>query len=153
MKTHSQQANGFTLIETSVVLVLLGIMFGMTVPAFQSFRRSHLLQAGTETLLGQLRLLRQKAIGMQHDQRLTFSTATNSYSVQDLATSQTFGPFTFPKEITLDRASLVEGGVTGTTISALTDGRFSGSGEIVLKDPRGVRDTLSIQVSGLALIR
>ena len=75
MKTHTQAAPGYTLVETAVVLVILGIMFGMGIPSFQSFRRAHLLQAGTENVLGQLRLARQKAIGIQHDQRLTFSTA------------------------------------------------------------------------------
>jgi len=153
MKTHPSHAKGFTLIESAIVMVVLGVMFGMTVPAFRSYQRSHLLQAGTENVLGQLRLARQKAIGMQHEQRLTFSTGPDRYTVQDMVTNETFGPFTFPKEIALDRASLVEGGVTGTTISALTDGRFSGSGEIVLRDPKGTRDTLSVQVSGLALIR
>ena len=152
MNAHSQQ-KGFTLIECAVVMVVMGLMFAMSVPSFKSFRRTHMLQAGTQSVLGQLRLARQKAIGMQHSQRLTFSTGTSSYSVQDLVTNQTFGPFTFPKEITIDRADLVEGGVTGTTISALSDGRFSGSGEIVLRDPKGARDTLSVQVSGLTLIR
>jgi prepilin-type N-terminal cleavage/methylation domain-containing protein len=153
MKTHPQAVAGYTLIEVAVVLVVLGLMFGMSIPSFASFRRAHMLQAGSEHVLGQLRLARQKALGMQHDQRLTFTTATNSYSVEDLVTHQTFGPFTFPKEITLDQANLVEGGLTGTTIAALTDGRYSGSGEIVLRDVKGVRDTVSVQVSGLALIR
>ena len=152
MNAHSQQ-KGFTLIECAVVMVVMGIVLAMSIPTFRSFQRAHLLEAGSQQVLGQIRLARQKAIGMQHDQRLTFSTATSSYSVEDLVTHQIFGPFQFPKEITLDRATLVEGGVTGTTLSALTDGRFSGSGEIVLRDPKGVRDTLSVQVSGLALIR
>src|SRR6059036_726715 len=107
MKTHPSHAKGFTLIESAVVMVILGVMFGMTVPAFRSFQRSHLLQAGTESVVGQLRLARQKAIGMQHEQRLTFSTGPDRYSVEDQVTLQTFGPFTFPKEIALDRASLV----------------------------------------------
>jgi len=152
MKTNSRQ-QGFTLIEMVVVVLIMGIMFGMSIPAFQSFRRTHLLQAGTQSVLGELRLARQKAIGLQRDQRITFSTGANHYSVEDLSTHQTFGPFTFPKGITLDRADLIEGGVTGTTIAALSDGRFSGSGEIVLRDAKGARDTVAVQVSGLALVR
>jgi type IV fimbrial biogenesis protein FimT len=153
MKTQSQPSRGFTLIELAVVLAVLGVVFAMSIPSFQSYRRTHLLQTGAENLLGQLRLARQKALGIQHDQRLTFSTASNNFTVQDLVTSQTFGPFTFPKEIVLDSATLVEGGVTGTSISALSDGRFSGSGELVLKDPKGVRDTVSVEVSGMSLTR
>src|SRR5580765_1832332 len=152
MNAHSRQ-QGFTLIESAVVLLLLGILFAMSVPAFQSYRRSHLLQDGTENVLGQMRLARQKAIGIQHDQRITFSTGTNDYTVRDLVTDQTFGPFSFPKGIVLDRADLIEGGVTGATIAALNDGRFSGSGEIVQRDAGGTRDTIAVQVSGLSLIR
>jgi len=152
MKTQAQQ-KGFTLIETAVVCVLLGIILAMSIPSFRSYRQSQLLEDGSQQVLGQLRLARQKAIGLQHEQRLTFSTGSNNFQVLDVVTNQTFGPFTFPKDITLDRADLVEGGVTGNAISAYSDGRFSGSGEMVLKNPKGVRDTVSVQVSGLALIR
>lgn len=153
MKTHPAHARGFTLVESAVVLVVLGIMFGMTVPAFKSYQRSHMLQAGTENVLGQLRLARQKAIGMQHEQKLSFSIGANSYTVQDLATGQSLGPFTFPNGVVLEDASIVVAGVTGATITALTDGRFSGSGEFVLRDPKGTRDTVSVQASGLAVSR
>jgi prepilin-type N-terminal cleavage/methylation domain-containing protein len=152
MNTHSQQ-KGFTLIECAVVMVVIGLILAMSVPSFQSFRRDHLLQAGSQQVLGQLRLARQKAIGMQRDQRVTFSTASNNYTVQDVVTNQVFGPFAFPKGIVLDRADLVEGGVTGATLAARSDGRYTGSGEIVLRNGNGFRDTISVQVSGLALIR
>ena len=152
MNAHKQQS-GYTLIECMVVLLVLGIVFAMSIPSFQSYRHTQLLQAGSEQVLGQLRLARQKAIGIQHDQRVTFSTASNNYTVQDLTTNQNFGPFTFPKGIVLDSATLIEGGVTGTTISARSDGRYTGSGEIVLMNGKGTRDTISVQVSGLALLR
>jgi len=152
MNAHSRQ-KGFTLIECMVVMVVMGIVLAMSIPSFRSFRRAHLLEAGSQQVLGQLRLARQKAIGIQHEQKLTFKTGPNRYEVEDIVTHQKFGPFGFPKEISLDRVEMVEGGVTGNTISALTDGRFSGSGEVVLKDPKGVRDTISVQVSGLALVR
>jgi prepilin-type N-terminal cleavage/methylation domain-containing protein len=155
MNTHSQHSHqkGFTLVESAVVMLVIGLILAMSVPSFQSYRHTQLLEAGSQQVLGQLRLARQKAIGIQHDQRVTFSTVSNNYTVQDLVTSQNFGPFTFPKGIILESASLVEGGVTGTTIAAHSDGRYTGSGEIVLKNGKGTRDTISVQVSGLALIR
>src|SRR5262245_38851035 len=125
MNAHSQhKQKGCTLVESAVVMLVIGVIFAMSIPSFQSYRRDHLLQDGSQQVLGQLRLARQKAIGMQRDQRVTFSTASNNYTVQDLVTNQSFGPFSFPKGITLDRADLVEGGVTGPTIAAQSDGRF-----------------------------
>ena len=152
--THSiRNASGFSLIEIAVVLLILGMLFGFSVPAFRSYRQSHMLEAATQNLVGQLRLGRQKAISMQHEQKLSFSVGTNRYAVKDLATGQSFGPFEFPNGIVLEDASIVVAGVTGSTITALTDGRFSGSGEFVLRDSKGVRDTVSVQASGLAVSR
>ena len=145
--------SGFSLIEIAVVLVILGLLFGFSVPSFRAYRQSQMLEAASQNLVGQLRLGRQKAIGMQHEQRLTFSVGANRYTVDDLATGQTSGPFGFPNGIVLEDASIVVAGVTGETIVALTDGRFSGSGEFVLRDSKGSRDTVSVQASGLALSR
>ena len=130
-------------------MVVLGVIFGMGIPSFLSYRQSHQLEAARQGLAGQLRLGREKAIGMHHEQTLTFSTGSNSYTVRDLVTNQTFGPFGFPKGLTLEQASLVVGGVTASAITALTDGRFSGSGDLVLRDRLGRRDTVSVQASGL----
>ena len=148
-----RHAYGYTLIEIAVVLVILGLLFSFSIPSFRAYRQSQMLEAASENLVGQLRLGRQKAISMQHEQRLDFSVGANHYTVQDLATGQVFGPFAFPNGIVLEDASIVVAGVTGSTITALTDGRYSGSGEFVLRDTKGVRDTISVQASGLALSR
>ena len=153
MLVRPRNQSGFTLIEIAVVILILGLLFGFSIPTFAAFRQSQMLEAATQNLVGQLRLGRQKAIGLQHEQKLTFSVGTNLYSVKDLITGETFGPFRFPNGVVLEDASIVVGGVTGSTITALTDGRFSGSGEFVLRDSKGVRDTVSVQASGLAVTR
>jgi prepilin-type N-terminal cleavage/methylation domain-containing protein len=148
-----RNASGFTLIEIAVVILILGLIFGFSIPTFRSYRQSQMLEAATQNLVGQLRLGRQKAISMQHEQRLTFSVGANRYAVMDLSTGQSSGPYSFPNGVVLEDASIVVGGVTGSTITALTDGRYSGSGEFILRDSKGVRDTVSVQASGLALSR
>ena len=145
--------SGYTLVELAVVMVVLGLILGFSIPSFRSFRQSHMLEAASQNLVGQLRLGRQKAIGSQREQKLTFSVGSNSWKVEDLASGQISGPFPFPKGITLEESSIVVGGVTGETITALSDGRFSGSGEFVLRDKKGGRDTVSVQASGLAISR
>ena len=151
--TPRSNASGFTLIEVAVAVLILGLLFGFSVPSVRAFRQSHLLASATSDVVGQLRLGRQKAIGTQHEQRLTFSEGTNTYTVEDIVTGQTSGPFTLPKGIVVEHASVVVAGVTGASVTALTDGRFSGSGEFVLRDPTGSRDTVSVQASGLAISR
>ena len=151
--TPRSNASGFTLIEVAVAVLVLGLLFGFSVPSFRAFRQSHLLASASSDVVGQLRLGRQKAIGTQHEQRLTFSEGTNNYTVEDVVTGQSLGPFQLPKGIIVEDASIVVGGVTGSSITALTDGRFNGSGEFVLRDPVGNRDTVSVQASGLAISR
>jgi len=153
MTHHVRNASGFSLIEVAVVVLILGMLFGFSIPTFRSYRQSQMLEAATQNLVGQLRLGRQKAIGMQHEQKLTFSVGTNRYTVKDVTTGQSFGPFMFSNGIVLEEANIVVAGVTGSTITALTDGRYSGSGEFVLRDSKGVRDTVSVQASGLAVNR
>ena len=148
-----RHSSGYTLIEVAVVILILGLLFGFSIPTFRSYRQSQMLEAASLNLVGQLRLGRQKAISMQHEQRLAFSVGTNRYTVVDLSTGETFGPYAFPNGVVLEDASIVVAGVTGPTITALTDGRFSGSGEFILRDSKGVRDTVSVQASGLALSR
>ena len=145
--------SGYTLVEVAVVLVVVGLLLSFSVPSFRSFRQSHMLEAASQNLVGQLRLGRQKAIGSQREQKITFSVGSNSWKVEDLGPGQVSGPFPFPTGITLEESSIVVSGVTGETITALTDGRFSGSGEFVLRDKKGVRDTVSVQASGLAISR
>src|SRR5262249_18043715 len=141
--------SGYTLIEIAVVILILGLLFGFSIPTFAAYRQSQMLEAATQNLVGQLRLGRQKAISLQHEEKLTFSVGTNRFSVKDLTTGQTFGPYRFPNGVVLEEASIVVAGVTGSTITALTDGRYSGSGEFILRDPKGVCDTVSVQASGL----
>jgi prepilin-type N-terminal cleavage/methylation domain-containing protein len=145
---------GFTLLELSVVALIFGLILAFSVPFFGSYSQSQLLGASSEELVSQLRLSRQKAMSIGHQQRMTFTTGANgSYVVRDMTTTKDAGPFTLPKGITLESASLLVGGTTGQVVTALSDGRFSGSGAIVLRDSKGRRDTVLVQTSGLALSR
>ena len=61
----SAHAQGFTLIEALVVLVLLGILVGMGAPAMSDLRARHQLQAQAEGLLNSLVLARSEALRRQ----------------------------------------------------------------------------------------
>ena len=62
-------AMGFTLLETLVVLALLGILLSLAVPAVSDLRSRHLVQAQAEGFLNSLVLARSEALRRQ--QRLT----------------------------------------------------------------------------------
>jgi len=142
--------SGFTLIESAFVMAIFGLLLGFSVPSFLSYRRSLMLQTSSQSLIGQIRLGQHRAIGLGNPQRLTFSTDDNSCAIQDLVTGETLAPYTLPRGISLESAGFVEGGETGSTLTALIDGRFSGSGDLVLRDTKGRRDTISVLTSGQA---
>lgn len=60
---------GFTLLETLVVMALLGVMLSLAAPAMSSLHQQHRLQAQAEGLLGSLVLARSEALRRQ--QRVT----------------------------------------------------------------------------------
>ena len=150
MKTDRSSSAGFSLLELCVVTLIFGIIMAMGVPSFASFRQTAQLKGAAENIVGQLRLGRLKAMSTGHSQSLTFATSNSSLTVRDLTTNRSDGPIALPRDITLVSADLLVGGVSGNFVNALPDGRFSGSGDLVLSDRAGRSDTVSVQASGLA---
>ncbi len=64
-KKSSQYIKGYTLIELIVVLVLLGLMFGITVPQFRQALLSNSLDSTSLKLIGLVQDLRERAISGQ----------------------------------------------------------------------------------------
>ena len=64
-KKIPHHSKGFTLIELIVVLVLLGIMFGFTVPKFQQAILSDSLDSTSLRLIGLVQDLRERAMSGQ----------------------------------------------------------------------------------------
>jgi prepilin-type N-terminal cleavage/methylation domain-containing protein len=65
LKRTSANARGYTLIELIVVIVLLGLMFGLTVPKFRQAVLSDRLDATSLRIIGLVADLREKAISDQ----------------------------------------------------------------------------------------
>lgn len=146
----ARSSSGFSLIEMCVVCLVFGIIMAIGAMSFRSFRQTAELKGAAENVVGQLRLGRIKAMSTGRSQSLTFTTATSSYTVRDLTTNQVLGPIKLPRDIRLESADLLVGGVSGNSVTALPNGRFSGSGDLVLRDALGRSDTISVQTSGLA---
>jgi len=149
---HSS-SRGFSLVELAVTLVVIGLVLGFSVPAFQSYNRHQQLKGATENVAGQLRLLRETAIGTASTQVMhftygwVFNGETSDYHVH---TGSTTGPVS--AQFRLPRTITYAPGFTSQFI-AKTDGRFTAGGLIILVDPRGQRDTVSVMASGLILTK
>ena len=143
-------SSGFTLVEIAVTILILGLLFAIAAPSVQQLSGSYHLKAVGENLAGQLRLARERAIATGKNQHFHFSSFSGSdYYIYDHTTNTLVNGWKFPKGITY-------GPSTVGWIDMATDGRakwgtIPASGYIVLQDTRGIRDTVSIEASGLVL--
>lgn len=134
---------GFTLVELAVTIMLAGLLFAFSVPAFQSISQSHQLKGAAENVAGQLRMAREKAIATGVDQPVHF-VGTNVYHIHFSS------PYSIPFAWTLPRG-VTYAAAMDNWYTMRKDGRCSSSGLIVLRNQRGLLDTVSVQLSGLVL--
>jgi len=138
--------HGFTLVEMAVVILIFGMLFAFSIPAFQRINASNQLKGATENLAAQLRLARSKAMSTGMDQPMHF---TPNYLNSDYHIHYISG--FIPAKWKLPR------GITyfsiGLNPTMKKDGRSDQSGLVILQDQRGNRDTVSVLTSGLVLVK
>jgi prepilin-type N-terminal cleavage/methylation domain-containing protein len=143
---------GFSLIELAIVLVVMGLLFGFSVPSFNRISSSYQLRGAAENVAGQLRLAREKAIATGVEQPLHIPNSTTYHMHYPSGISTTW---TLPRGVTFTNATV------GDWYYMAADGRFyqdsghtvTGSNVIVVGNALGALDTVSVQLSGLILIR
>ncbi len=137
-------SRGFSLIEVTVAVLVLGLLLAFSVPAFQGLSASYQLKGAAENIAAQLRLSREKAIATGVDQPMHFTPGFANADYHIHYPSGVGAKWSLPPGITY--VSVVHPTMT-------RDGRSSLSGDIVLQDRRGNRDTVNVQISGLVLTK
>jgi len=134
---------GFSLVEMAIVVLVMGMLLTFAIPSFRSLSDSYQLRGTAENIAGQFRLAREKAIGTGADQQLQFRSPKTYKSLQGASIVATWA---LPVGI-----SYVWVTGTDSNYTVARDGRMDKSGLIILRDRRGYRDTISVQLSGLVL--
>lgn len=149
---NPSSTRGFTLVELAITILVLGLLFAFTIPAYQNVSASYQLKGATETVAAQLRLAREKAISTGMDQPMHFvyqwTDPLNGFvSDYHIHYPTGFSPaaWRLPRGITYYSVTV--------NPTMKRDGRASASGDIILRDRRGYRDTVSVQMSGLVLTK
>ena len=139
----NNRESGFSLIELAIVLTVIGLMLAMGIPAFQTLSQSQSLRGASLNVAGQITLARTRAMATGVSQTVNFDGSTTPARVVVLSgtASRTWA---LPKGITFASAN---------SFNMTSDGRASTSQYIVLQNRRAIRDTVSVQTSGLVLVR
>jgi prepilin-type N-terminal cleavage/methylation domain-containing protein len=90
--TGKFEACGFTLIEMLLVLAIMGLMMAITIPLIAD-TDGDLAMAGAQMVMRDLEFARSEAIRTQSSVTVSFSTADNTYTLNDGAANLT-SPFT-----------------------------------------------------------
>jgi prepilin-type N-terminal cleavage/methylation domain-containing protein len=142
---------GFSLVEMAVALLILGMLFAFSVPAFQTINKTNQLHGATENMAANIRVLREKAIATGQSQTLHFTMnfppgTTWDYHVHNgIVTSPGWD---LPNDVTY-YSILINPTFdkTGRTTPA------GSSGMVILSNGRGERDTVSILASGMVIVQ
>lgn len=113
-RPQARQA-GFSLVEMMVVISVMGILFGIAIPAFQNWRERTAVRTASETLMAHLKQARHLAHTMNRNVVFTVDTTSPyNYIVDDGCNCST------EKTVRLDQYSNTLEFGSSTNVSSLT---------------------------------
>src|SRR6185369_6234047 len=135
---------GFSLIELMVTIVVFGMLIGFSIPSYQRYALTQKLRGTSENLVQTIQLQRSRAMATGQNVTLNFNTAAPAgWTVMSANRSNHMN---LPLGVTYASAN-------PTSLTLTRDGRVSSSALVVFQNRIGTQDTVSVQLSGLALIR
>jgi prepilin-type N-terminal cleavage/methylation domain-containing protein len=153
----TRSAHGFTLVEMAVALLILGMLMAFSVPAFQSLNKTNQLHGATENLAANMRVLREKAIATGQTQTLHFTMNFPAGTDWDYHVHN--GATTSPGWALPNNINYVTIGINpvfhkdGRPRADTNPASVPISGNLIFRNDRGERDTVSVLASGQIMVR
>lgn len=150
---------GFTLIETMMVFLLIGIFLVVATPAFNTYRAHLVRKQACGQLIDDLRAARQMAVTQRTRVVVQFGNGTATANISNyqvhcdknndgvIQSSELVMKSTLPKKTLLSQVSLVPKDTVIFDISGLLRPGTSG-GRLIVKSNKDV-DTLQVSVAGM----
>ena len=125
MKAHDHKTSGFSLLEIMVVLILFGILIGITVPGMSNLVRSTRLKGASNTLVADIRYARSLANAQHSSYQIQFTSS--NYTISRVSPATTITMRTLPDGVSCSAtgtATFFAWGLTGpVTITMSSHGK------------------------------
>lgn len=136
---------GLSLLEIAIGLVIAGIILGFSIPSYRKYENSTSLKSGASMIIAEMRLARQKALGIGKAQTLRFKSGPG-YSIEAESNGAVVAVRSLPSGIRYDWTNST---LPDSTVVIDADGRLDLSGFLVIADRYGREDTVRVYTSGL----
>ncbi len=144
MTPATHDSKGFSLVELMIVITIIGMLVGFGIPQYRRYAQTQALRGSAENLVQTIHLQRSRAMSTGQNVVLNFNTSAPAGWT---CVSQGYSNNSrLPNGVTYASAN-------PTTLTLSRDGRVSTSGMVVFVNRVGASDTVSIQISGMALVR
>jgi len=135
--------NGFTLIESAMVVGILIIVAAIALPGFRKMAINGNLKAAAREIMSDFSSLKQRAMSENTTFSVKFDVAQNNYQIQGGGTNLIKTPKYFAGDIMIATASFN----VGSTIKFQTRGTTS-FGTVVLTNGRDSTATITTNIAG-----
>jgi prepilin-type N-terminal cleavage/methylation domain-containing protein len=81
LKTMLKGRRGFTLLELMVVLAIMSMVIGMSIPAFSSYIRGSRLRSAAREISSTIMLARTQAITLREERAVMFRSAQRDFGI------------------------------------------------------------------------
>ena len=148
--------SGFTLIETMIVMVVIGLALAAGAPFFQGYMQSRGIEASMNVLVSQIDLARNRALAENNPYRVLLNSPDDAqYVVHDddnangsIEDGETvYGPFRLSGTVAFQTIELGGGDVIVFEVSGMLPA--GQGGRITLADAGGRFQTLEVYTSGV----
>lgn len=128
-----------------IVVVMIGIIAAFAVPGVMYMSQGMQLDGAANSIAGQLRLARAKAMATGINQMMHFSADSMGSDYHIHAGTTMPASWKLPNGVTYANTAF-------QSITMLSSGRASNSAYIALQDRRGDIDTVSVEASGMVIV-
>lgn len=143
-RIERRRESGFSLLETLVVSVIVGVLFAAAAPSLSTAVSAHQLQASLRSTAGYVRLVRATAIGKNLQSKLVVSTDGTTLTIQVYRSGSW---------ATTGAPAVLSPGVTVLSVSPAnltfsTQGVASAATMITLQTARGYTGAVTVSLLG-----